>query len=413
MTHLDVSENYFEDGRHPCVMCGAPHDGMLGGKWYCYSCAGGEPDWRSAANGYQYQEDGWLYNAAGLLAEPDPGPTPWLVEGLIVDRAIVAAVGRWKTTKSYGLLDICISIAVGEPAFGRLPVTQGRVVFINEESGRTALRRRLDALCRGRAIDPERLRGQLYVAANERIRLDGPDWQARITDDCGGLDPSLIVFDPLARMKSPDRVENDQTGMAPLIEYLRQLRDDLDTTVCFVHHTGHQGDHMRGSSDLESAWETRLQWKRDGQSPIVTIESEHREAEAGDPLQYKIGWDAQTRSMRFDAVVDTTLARVAAHLRDHPDDSGNKVFEAVGGTRAEVLANVKSLREQGGTEPSYHPRTTTPEAPLAGGTRGASLEALVPPTPEPGTETSYHHPNDEVVTASQLVATLNEIVASS
>ena len=288
--------------------------------------------------------------------------------------------------------DICISIATGEPAFGTVPVAQGAVVFVNEESGEVALRRRLDALCRGRAINPERLRECLYVAANKRIRLDDRECQKRIADDCGTLGARLIVFDPLARMKSPERVENDQSGMAPLIEYLRRLSDDLGAAVCFVHHTGHQGDHMRGSSDLESAWETRLRWKRDGQAPLVTIESEHREAEAGEPLQYKIGWDAQTRSMRFDAVADSTLAKVVAHLREHPDDSGNKVFEAVGGTRAEVLAIVKSLREQGGTEPSYHPRTTTPEAPLAGGTRGASLEALVPPPPEPGTEPSYHHP---------------------
>ena len=55
----------------------------------------------------------WTIDAADLLAEPDPGPTPWLVDNLIVDRAIVACVGRWKTTKSYGLLDLCIAIATG------------------------------------------------------------------------------------------------------------------------------------------------------------------------------------------------------------------------------------------------------------------------------------------------------------
>ena len=43
----------------------------------------------------------WLVRGSDLLAEPDPGPTPWLVDGLIVDQALVAAVGRWKTTKSY------------------------------------------------------------------------------------------------------------------------------------------------------------------------------------------------------------------------------------------------------------------------------------------------------------------------
>ena len=99
--------------------------------------------------------DEWLIDAADLLAQPDPGPTPWLVENLIVDAALVACVGRWKTTKSYGLLDLCIAIATGRRAFGALKTNQGAVVFVNEESGKAALWRRLDALCRGRAIDPK------------------------------------------------------------------------------------------------------------------------------------------------------------------------------------------------------------------------------------------------------------------
>lgn len=77
----------------------------------------------------------WLTDAADLLAEPDPGLTPWLVKNLIVDGALVAAVGRWKTTKSYGLLDICVAIATGRPAFGALAIPKpGPVLFINEEA---------------------------------------------------------------------------------------------------------------------------------------------------------------------------------------------------------------------------------------------------------------------------------------
>ena len=111
----------------------------------------------SAANGnaqYEGQEPGWLFRASDLLDEPDPGPTPWLVENLITDVALVALVGRWKTTKSYGLLELLMSVATGEPAFGHLAVpVPGPVVYVCEESGRRALWRRLDALCRGRAID--------------------------------------------------------------------------------------------------------------------------------------------------------------------------------------------------------------------------------------------------------------------
>jgi RecA-family ATPase len=117
----------------------------------------------------------WLVDAADLLAEPDPGPTPWLVEGLIVDQALAAVVGKWKTTKSWGMLEVAVSIATGTPAFGTAAVPQpGPVVYVIEESGRRALWRRLDSLCRGHAIHPDQLRDRLLLAANARVKLDDP-----------------------------------------------------------------------------------------------------------------------------------------------------------------------------------------------------------------------------------------------
>jgi AAA domain len=80
------------------------------------------------------------------------------------------------------------------------------------------------------------------------------------------LQPRLFVFDPLARMKAAARKENVQEEMAALIEFLRHLREETGAAVGFVHHTGHEGLHMRGSSDLDSMWESRLTWKRDGQA---------------------------------------------------------------------------------------------------------------------------------------------------
>lgn len=97
----------------------------------------------------------WLLDAAGLLAEPDPGPTRWLIDGLIVDAAIVACVGRWKTLKSYALLYLCILVATGEPAFGTLEIEQpGPVLFVNEESGRAAGRRKRPRACFELQPDP-------------------------------------------------------------------------------------------------------------------------------------------------------------------------------------------------------------------------------------------------------------------
>lgn len=292
----------------------------------------------------------WLIDAGALLDEPDPGPTRWLVEGLVVDQALVAAVGKWKTTKSYALLDVCISIATGRPAFGVYAIpTPGAVVFVNEESGRTALRRRIDHLCRGRAIAADEIRGRLHVAANTSMKLDDPDWQAQLIELGRTIQPRLFVFDPLARMKNAARDENAQTDMAPVIEYLRHLRDETGAAVCFVHHTGHQGERMRGSSDLESAWETRLTWKRDGQSLAVEIESEHREAEAAPTVRYRLQWDGDTRTMRLQAdqpETPPTLAdRILEWLAEHGPATTEDVRQGVGVRKADVLRTLETLEQ--------------------------------------------------------------------
>jgi hypothetical protein len=325
-------------------------------------------------------ETPWLIDAAELLSRGDPGPTPWLVENLIVDRSLVAVAGRWKTTKSYGMLDVCIAIAIGRPAFGRFVVNEpGPVIFVNEESGEAALHRRLDVLCRGRAIEPEKLRGRLFVAPNRRVKLDDPDWQARLIDDGQRIRPRLVVFDPLARMKAAERNESAQNEIAVALEFMRVLRDETGAAVLFVHHVGHQGENMRGSSDMETWWDTRLRWKRDGQSPIVTVESEHREAEATPPFDYRITWDGLTRSMRFGAVRSPFEEWVEDHLRTHADASGNDVYAAAQGRedrprKTTVLAIVKRLRE-GGSRDGNHPGTTPSGQGREGGSPGGLFEA--------------------------------------
>lgn len=184
------------------------------------------------------------------------------------------------------------------------------------------------------------------------MKLDDAGWQAELVAIGRDLRPRLFVFDPLARMKDSARDENAQADMATLIEYLRELRDESEAAVAFVHHTGHLGGHMRGSSDLESAWETRLTWKREGQSPIVEIENEHREAEAGPTIKYRINWHGETRSMRFDLVADesgpTLSERIIEYLTEHGPSSTDVVRAGVNVRRSDVLRTLSQL-EQAGT----------------------------------------------------------------
>jgi AAA domain-containing protein len=296
----------------------------------------------------------WLERASDLLAEDDPGPTPWLVRGVIVDRAITAAVGRWKTTKTYALLDIAISVVTGLAFLGRHIVPDpGSVVLVLEESGRQALWRRLDSLCRGRAIDCDAL-ADLHFAANRRVKLDEAEWQQDILAAGKELQPRAFILDPLARLKRPGRDENAQKEYAVLIEFMRLLRDETGAAVIFVQHTGHQGEHMRGTSDLESVWESRLAFRRDDRT--ISIKSEHREAEDSDTaISYRLAWDELTRTIRLDPVEDPLDAKVTAYLADHPDASGNEVYKALKGNGPRSRQKAPATT---GTRLRYHLGTT-------------------------------------------------------
>jgi hypothetical protein len=309
-------------------------------------------------------EPDWLESAANLLNEPDPGPTPFLVESLIVDQAIAMMLGSWKVGKTWVLLELAVSIVSGRPAFGRYAVSQsGPVIVVLEESGRAALHRRLDALRRGYAIDADAL-AELHFAANCRVRLNDERWKARLLAAGRRIRPRAIFLDPFVRLKGADVDENIQREVGPVLDFMRDLRDDSGAAVVFVHHKGHNGNHGRGSSDFEGYWESKISIA--GEEDIRTLTAEHREAEASDGLRYRLDLDEATRSLRLAAVRTELEEKVEAHLHEHPEASANEVYEAVGGNRKQVLGLVKAARE-GGSDALEPPGTTAEGPSLAAG----------------------------------------------
>lgn len=278
----------------------------------------------------------WLERASDLLREPDPGPTPFLVDELIVDQAIANVVGKWKVAKSYTLLELAIAITTGRKAFDAYPIpTSGPVILVMEESGRAAFHRRLDRLRRGYALDVSAF-DDLHFAANLGVRLNVASWQERLLDAAGEIKPRAVMLDPFVRLKGSAVDESSQREVGPVLDYLRVLRDEGGAGVLYASHTGHQGTHQRGSSDLEGFWESRLAITKDDDG-VRTITAEHREAESGHSFRYVLDFDEVSRSLRIKAVKSEIERLVEAYLREHPDASKNEVAKSVDARRSDVL----------------------------------------------------------------------------
>lgn len=291
---------------------------------------------------------GWLESAADLLREPDPGETPWLVERLIVDGALAAVVGPPKAAKTWILLEVAVAVVTGRPAFDVCPVpAPGPVVLVVEESGRAALYRRLDRLRRGRATEVEAL-DSLHFAANRRVRLDDPGWQDELRAVGRELHPRAFLLDPLVRMKGAERDESSQRDMGPVVEYLRDLRDDSQAAVVWVHHKGHSGEHMRGTSDLESVWESRVDVSREGNE--VELRAEHREAESGGVVPVRMRWASETRSLRMTGEGERDLdlgELILAHLENFGPQRAEEIARGVGARDQDVRTWLARLEETG------------------------------------------------------------------
>src|SRR5512136_3098682 len=83
------------------------------------------------------------------LVEVAPAPPPQIIEGVLHQGCKMILGGTSKSNKSWCLLDLALSVASGQPWWGR-PCTKLPVVYINFELQPWALAQRLGALCLAR-----------------------------------------------------------------------------------------------------------------------------------------------------------------------------------------------------------------------------------------------------------------------
>ncbi|MGZ5567531.1 MAG: AAA family ATPase [Limisphaerales bacterium] len=192
-----------------------------------------------------------------------PTPPPQIIEGVLHQGCKMILGGTSKSNKSWGLLDLAMSVASGEKWWGR-QCAKLPVAYINFELHTWSLAQRMTALCTAR---PEckgmgdflhfwNLRGH-----NADLSLLRPKLEEQLAKHQFGL----LILDPAYKVLG-DRDENANGEIAGLMNELERLAQSSGAAVVVAHH------FAKGDSTNKSAMDRMSgagAWARDPDSNVV------------------------------------------------------------------------------------------------------------------------------------------------
>lgn len=221
---------------------------------------------------------------AALLAPSDLESLPdpeWLIDGILPKSSMSVLYGSPGLGKTFIALDWALRIGGGLGWLGR-DVKAGTVLYVYAE-GVYGLKNRRAAWVQSTGLaDPVDVR--FFPRA---VPLLDDDWVEALTDLCRELQPTLVVFDTLARATAGGD-ENSAKDMGRAVAACDAIRDATGAAVMLVHHTGKDGLNYRGSSAIEGAADTMLHLVRTDSGYLELRCTKQKEAEAFDPIPLQL-----------------------------------------------------------------------------------------------------------------------------
>ena len=167
---------------------------------------------------------------AETLLETEYGPTPWLVDGICTEQAVMVIGGEPKTAKTWAALELAIAVATDTPFVGEFKVRgadgRGAFLFLCEDNPRS-VQNRVRSMIKGRGPVLAGWGKRLAVKTLGSMRIDDIAALARYvaTVRQSEIRPALVVFDPL-RDLHPNNEDSSpaRAGVGMAVRALRTVR---------------------------------------------------------------------------------------------------------------------------------------------------------------------------------------------
>jgi hypothetical protein len=178
----------------------------------------------------------------------------FVVEEILPAGSACLLDGREKSGKGLLSLDLCASVALGEPFLDRA-VKEGPAIYCAAEEHLRDVRSRVAARLGNRRDAP------LYIlpldgSTDDRLQLEDPIGMQRLLGMIEEIEPVVVVLDSLRELHSCREDLSDEMG--PLLRPVRQLAHRTGTTMVATHHQN-RGGSFRGSTAIRAAFD--LEWE--------------------------------------------------------------------------------------------------------------------------------------------------------
>lgn len=157
----------------------------------------------------------------------------WIADGLIARNSIGFIVGLPETGKTWVMLDLAIEAARGGKWLGCFPVSQNKVLFIDQERFKGETKRRFKAVLSGKDLSPKDV-PNLFIKCGTSIKLDLDQSYAAFHKELLRIKPNLVIVDSLATFHTKE--ENNRKDIQEVLERIKSLRNEFNCTFLFIHH---------------------------------------------------------------------------------------------------------------------------------------------------------------------------------
>lgn len=185
-------------------------------------------------------------------------PVEWRIKDVLPSHGLAVVFGPSGSGKSFLVLDMLQSLALGREWFGRR-VKPCSVTYIALE-GEAGLAGRVDAYRIHHGSTSPNIR---YTVQPFRL-LNADDINELVLAIQSAGTGDVVVLDTLSRA-TPGSDENDSKAMGSIVAAAKLLQEAVGGLVLLIHHTGKDASKgMRGHSSLHAALDCAIEVKRTG-----------------------------------------------------------------------------------------------------------------------------------------------------